>query len=147
MCEAANWAGRAIDISKTTACHALSYGLTIRWDVPHGHAVGTSLGEMLVFNAEVSEADVVDPRGIAHVREVMAEVIRLLGARDAADARGRFNALMGRLGLALDLNTLGAGRAEDRQWLASQVNVERLGNNPRRMGARELDALLSRIAG
>ena len=109
--------------------------------------MGTSLGEMLVFNAEVSEADVVDPRGIAHVREVMAEVIRLLGAQDAADARGRFNSLMGRLGLALDLNTLGAGRAEDRQWLASQVNVERLGNNPRRMGARELDALLSRIAG
>ena len=146
MCEAANWAGRAIDISKTTACHALSYGLTIRWDVPHGHAVATSLGEMIVFNAATHEADVVDPRGIGHVRKVMSEVVELLGARDAEGARAGFNTLMGRLGLALDLGTLGAGGVDDRRWLASQVNVERLGNNPRRMGAAELDALLDRIA-
>jgi alcohol dehydrogenase class IV len=146
MCEAANWAGRAIDVSKTTACHALSYGLTIRWDVPHGHAVATSLGEMLVFNSKTSEVDVVDPRGIEHVREVMATVVRLLGGRDPEDAKRRFNDLMCRLDLVLNLSALGAGEADDRRWLASQVNVERLGNNPRRMGAPELDALLSRIA-
>lgn len=33
------WAGRAIDISRTTAAHALSYYLTVRYGVPHGHAV------------------------------------------------------------------------------------------------------------
>ena len=35
----AYWSGRAIDISKTTAAHALSYLLTARHGVPHGHAV------------------------------------------------------------------------------------------------------------
>lgn len=146
MCEAANWAGQAIDVSKTTACHALSYGLTIRWDVPHGHAVATSLGEMIVFNSATSEEDLVDPRGIEHVLEVMAQVVSLLGASDALDAQRRFNALMSRLGLVGSLRALGAAGEDDRAWLASQVNVERLGNNPRRMGAPELDALLSRIA-
>ncbi len=33
------WAGRAIDISRTTAAHALSYYLTATYGVPHGHAV------------------------------------------------------------------------------------------------------------
>lgn len=33
------WAGRAIDISRTTAAHALSYYMTSHYGIPHGHAV------------------------------------------------------------------------------------------------------------
>lgn len=33
------WAGRAIDISRTTAAHALSYYMTVKYGIPHGHAV------------------------------------------------------------------------------------------------------------
>lgn len=33
------WAGRAIDISRTTAAHALSYYMTQNYGIPHGHAV------------------------------------------------------------------------------------------------------------
>lgn len=33
------WAGKAIDISRTTAAHALSYFMTARYGIPHGHAV------------------------------------------------------------------------------------------------------------
>ena len=37
--EASYWAGRAIDISRTTAAHAFSYYLTSHYGIPHGHAV------------------------------------------------------------------------------------------------------------
>ncbi|MBO7483125.1 MAG: iron-containing alcohol dehydrogenase [Kiritimatiellae bacterium] len=37
--EASYWAGRAIDISRTTAAHAFSYYLTANYGIPHGHAV------------------------------------------------------------------------------------------------------------
>lgn len=37
--EASYWAGRAIDISRTTAAHAFSYYLTAHYGIPHGHAV------------------------------------------------------------------------------------------------------------
>ena len=37
--EASYWAGRAIDISRTTAAHAFSYYLTSHYGLPHGHAV------------------------------------------------------------------------------------------------------------
>ncbi len=33
------WAGRAIDVSRTTAAHALSYYMTATYGIPHGHAV------------------------------------------------------------------------------------------------------------
>ena len=39
MLEGAYRAGQAIEISRTTAAHALSYVLTARYGVPHGHAV------------------------------------------------------------------------------------------------------------
>ena len=37
--QGAYWAGRAIDISRTTAAHAFSYYLTSHYGIPHGHAV------------------------------------------------------------------------------------------------------------
>ena len=38
-CRASYWAGRAIDISRTTAAHAFSYYLTSHYGIPHGAAV------------------------------------------------------------------------------------------------------------
>ena len=43
VAKAAHLAGKAINISKTTACHAFSYGLTYRFGVPHGMAVAVFL--------------------------------------------------------------------------------------------------------
>lgn len=37
--EASYWAGRAIDISRTTAAHAFSYYMTAHYGIPHGEAV------------------------------------------------------------------------------------------------------------
>ena len=40
MLEAANYAGRAIEITATSRVHALSYGLTEKYNIPHGIACG-----------------------------------------------------------------------------------------------------------
>ena len=47
MAKAANFSGKAINISKTTAAHAISYPLTIHYNIPHGHAVALTLGYFL----------------------------------------------------------------------------------------------------
>lgn len=39
----ANLSGKAINISETTAGHAMSYGITTKYGVPHGYAVALSL--------------------------------------------------------------------------------------------------------
>jgi alcohol dehydrogenase len=51
LARGAHLAGKAIAISKTTACHAFSYGLTARFGVPHGIAVAIFLPAMMRFNA------------------------------------------------------------------------------------------------
>lgn len=52
----AHEAGRAINITKTTAGHALSYGLTSRFGVPHGLAV-LAVMQQLVRETPVPELD------------------------------------------------------------------------------------------
>ena len=50
MCLAANLSGKAINISKTTAPHAVSYPFTSYFGVSHGHAVSLTLNKFLLFN-------------------------------------------------------------------------------------------------
>ena len=50
MCLAANLSGSAINITKTTAPHALSYPFTAHFGISHGHAVSLTLNEFLKFN-------------------------------------------------------------------------------------------------
>ena len=47
--EAANLAGKAIDISKTTSPHAFSYSFTSEYSIPHGQAVWLTLPKSLKF--------------------------------------------------------------------------------------------------
>lgn len=47
MLEGAHLAGRAIDLTKTTAGHALSYGLTGAFGLPHGLAVLAVMGPLV----------------------------------------------------------------------------------------------------
>ena len=50
MLQAANLAGKAISISKTTAPHAVSYPFTSHLGISHGNAVSLTLNEFLYFN-------------------------------------------------------------------------------------------------
>ena len=45
---AANYSGKAINISETTAAHAMSYKLTSLYNIPHGHAVAICMNS--IFN-------------------------------------------------------------------------------------------------
>ena len=146
MLHAAHRAGRAIDLTKTTAPHALSYAMTADHGVPHGHAVALTFGAVLEHNAGVTEADCVDHRGATAVRERIGAVLDAMGAADGADGRERFEALLARLGLATRLAGVGIASAAARAAIVSSVNVERLANNPRRLAPAELAAIVESVA-
>ena len=50
MSIAANFSGKAINISKTTAPHAVSYPFTSYFGISHGHAVSLTIDKFLLFN-------------------------------------------------------------------------------------------------
>ncbi len=136
MSEAANLAGRAIDITKTTAPHALSYTMSVRFGVPHGHAVALTLGAVLEYNWHGSNDG---------VRAVLERIIGALGASSAAGARGEIEGLIARLGLANRLGALGIQRESDRALLVSTVNAQRLKNNPRPLTSESIAAIFESI--
>ena len=146
MSRAAHLAGRAINRSKTTAPHALSYTLTSSYGVPHGLAVALTLGSVLEYNAGVRGGDAADPRGAEWTRYRLREISAALGAEDAAGARRTFTLLLESLDCPTRLSQVGVGTPEQLAQLAGSVNAERLGNNPRRLDGEGLIRLLQTVA-
>ncbi len=144
MCEAAHLAGKAINISKTTAPHAISYAVTTHFGVPHGMAVALTLGPMLEYNAGVTEADCNDPRGPERVQRRIALLLDLLGG-SIEHGLATIETLIDAVGGVLRLSDVGASTDESLRLLTAQVNPERLSNNPRKMDAAAIEKLLSSI--
>ncbi len=143
MQKAANLAGKAINISKTTACHALSYTFTSYFNIPHGHAVGLTLGSLFEYNAAVNSNDCNDPREIEYVQQIFCQLKEILGVSSSKEAAVKINLIMKEMKLETSLSNLNIGDCSDLS--ISEVNLERLGNNPRKIGAREIKEIILSI--
>lgn len=146
MSVAANLAGKAINITKTTAPHAVSYTMTSHFGVPHGQAVSITLGEFLKFNHEVTDEDVTGLKKASDVKKEIDEIIKLLGARSTDEAAGVIHTLMKRIGLKTKLGELGISSEEDLELIISKVNLQRLNNNPRKVTTDALKKILRNIS-
>jgi len=133
-------AGQAINASKTTAAHALSYAITKRYGIAHGHAVALTLGHVAAWNARVTTDDCLDPAGPEAVRRRVAAASRWLGVEPEAMPE-RMAALLRGLELPASLREAGVP-ATDLPDLAAAVDPVRLDNNPRRFTATDLETLL-----
>lgn len=142
MCVASNLAGKAINISKTTAPHAISYAMTSQHGIPHGIAVAMLLGEVLEFNALVSGDDCVDPRGTDHVNVQVKRIVKILKADDVRQAREQFDRLLGNIGCPRSPSEAGITNENALRRIAQSVNFQRLSNNPRRVETEDVYAML-----
>lgn len=140
MSRASHLAGKAINITKTTAPHALSYYLTSHYGVPHGMAVATTLPAMLEFNAGVTHEDCADPRGVTAVRERIARVLNVLGTDSVDKACTVIRTLLTQVESPM-LKQIVA--PDDLIALVDSANIQRLSNNPRRSTREQLIKVLS----
>jgi len=142
VAEASLRAGMSIAKAQTTIAHAISYPLTIRYGVHHGHAVSLSVGALARFNAAISDEDCQHPRGAAHVRVVLDRIFDALGVSDGAAAERRIASLIRDLGLDL----FGDFPEFDLGVIASDViTYDRFRNNPRAMSHRQLKGFLGAL--
>lgn len=146
MSKGAYLAGKAINITKTTAPHALSYALTSYFGVPHGHAVGLTLGAFFIYNSQVSQEDSSDSRGSEYVKKTIQDLNRMMGTSSAVGSCQKVSTLMESIGLRTRLGNLGLRSKEDRALIAQSVNHERLSNNPRRVTSKFLGELMEQLA-
>ena len=146
MAIAANYAGKAINITKTTACHAISYPMTSYFNVPHGHAVALTLPSMIVFNSEVNQNDVLDPKGVSFVKSKMNRLVSIIGASDFQDAKEKVMHIMKQINLETRLSELGINSSEDINIIVKNgFTPNRVKNNPRLLTEFQLRKMLEEI--
>ena len=130
--EAANYAGRAICITQTTAAHAFSYKITSMYKLPHGHAVAVCLPE--IWEYMIGNMDkCIDSRGEGYLSSIFQEIAGALGAGSPEEAVRMFRSMMEEMQMQQPVS---ANREADLEVLTISVNPIRLRNNP-----VELDAL------
>lgn len=127
----AHLSGCAINISRTTAAHAFSYGLTRRFGLPHGLAVALSLGWVSRWNAGVDASSCTHPAGAQAARIAVLEAAQLLAVEPEAVDEA-IASLLAELGLPMSMEAAGVP-LEGLRALAEAMDPIRLSNNPRRL--------------
>lgn len=130
MMDASNLAGKAINISKTTAAHAWSYAITSHYGVPHGHAVWLTLPSIFGMHATASTVDVTDPRGPKHLAKTMKRLMDILDINHPSDSEEHLKSYLRKINVEDDMSRIGADSITKREFLSEQVNIQRMSNNP-----------------
>jgi len=123
MLTASNLAGKAINITTTTAPHAMSYKLTSLYGLPHGHAAALCLPKVWRY------------------MDNFDDIARAFGVDTGAEAVSFFEHLL----IDLEIKPPENVTADDIDLLTSSVNTKRLHNNPVRLGADTIKELYKEI--
>ena len=123
---AAYEAGKAINITRTTGPHALSYYLTASHQVSHGQAVSLFLPVFFLYN------------------QPQQDLCDLLKVKNEMEAKEFIQSAMKKAGLAITLQQLGINKEVVIDDLLASVNTERFGNNPRHFDHNALKALITK---
>lgn len=124
MLWAAHTAGKAINITQTTAGHAMCYKLTSMYGIAHGHAAALCVAKLWPYMLAHLD-DCVDPRGQAHLQRVLEDLAHTFDCTKAGEAPARFQELLDSLRLPMP-----EASQEDYDILSSSVNLTRMKNFP-----------------
>jgi alcohol dehydrogenase class IV len=143
MSKAAHLSGKAINITTTTAPHAISYPITTFFGVSHGHAVALILGYFFEINSNVKEYQVLDPRGENYLLRTMHELFGMFGSKNAKECFLIWQDIMKSVGLESSFNKIGIKSQGDKKIVTDNVNSQRLNNNPVKINSEIIRQLLS----
>ena len=135
MLLAANTAGKAINITQTTAGHAMCYKITGLFRCAHGHAA--ALCDRVLFPWMLKNTHLcIDPRGEDFLKIIFNEIANAMGCSTPEDAADKLNAIFTKLGFEIPSAT-----EEQFAILKSSVNPVRLKNHPVKLDQETIDSL------
>lgn len=139
MLRAAHTAGQAINITQTTAGHAMCYKITSLYDCAHGHAA--ALCARILFPHMIQNTDnCIDPRGEEYLKQTLQEIAEAMGVRTPEEAAEKFENLFEALELPVP-----EASGEDFRVLRTSVNPVRLRNHPVLLQEETIDTLYHEI--
>ena len=141
MLKAANLAGKAINITQTTAGHAMCYKLTSLYGLAHGHAAAVCDKVLIPYMLEHLD-DCIDARGANHLEHIFAEIAAAFGC-DTDHLGERFAEIVNSLELTMpEMKSL-----DDIDVLKTSVNPVRLKNHPISLSIDSIEWLYRMIMG
>ena len=126
------YAGLAFSNTRTTACHSISYPMTVVFGVPHGIACALTLGEMLEFNSAAN-------------KEKILELCRIMDCSDVLEAKRKISSILNDLRIKTQLRDYGLDENDLALILDRGFTPERMVNNPRKITRGDLQKILERI--
>lgn len=139
MLKAANIAGKAINITQTTAGHAMCYKLTSLFGIAHGHAAALCVSKLFPYMIRNIDK-CIDQRGEAYLMDTFNQLAKAYGCDDVNEVVRKFDELF----ISLDL-AVPRARNEDYETLKKSVNPVRLKNNPVALTSEAIDELYHQI--
>ena len=139
MLLAANMAGKAINITQTTAGHAMCYKITSLFGCAHGHSA--ILCDRVLYPWMIKNTDkCIDPRGEEYVEKTLNEIGAAMGCADAQTGADKLVKIFERLRLEVPVAT-----TEQYEVLKTSVNPVRLKNHPIQLTVETIDSLYHEI--
>ena len=139
----ANYGGRAINITATTAAHAMSYKITSLYKLPHGHAVAVCLP--WIWKYMIAHPDkCIDRRGQSHLEQIFKNIATTMGCKTPQEAINLFEFMMKEMEMINPISDI-RHRTSDISLLTSSVNPIRLKNNPVELNADTIHELYKAI--
>ena len=139
MLIASNLAGKAINISKTTAPHAISYPFTSLFGIDHGHAVSLTLEKFLSFNFE----NIKRSESNFRLSERYRIIFKLFGIKNIKELSDKIKFLKKEANLIDSFSDLGIDLNSKIKKILDQVNFLRLKNNPVKVSKEDIIRILN----
>jgi phosphonate metabolism-associated iron-containing alcohol dehydrogenase len=129
MALAALFSGIAINITKTTIVHSVSYPLTTHFKISHGLACALTLPSFIRYNSKV-------------VRQRICNIAQAIGAEGVEGLVRRTEGLISRLEVPKRLGDVGVQRTDIELIVTEGFRPDRAENNPRKVTKEDLRAIL-----
>lgn len=140
MLQAANLAGKAINLTTTTAAHAMCYKLTSLYGISHGHAAFLCFTKLWNY-MNTHKGEIHDSRGSEYVESGFLKLSHLLGCRSPKDAVQ----FLENLSAELELSVPKLCSPQELDDLVSSVNIQRLNNHPITLTSQDLTKIYQDI--
>ena len=127
LLQSANLAGRAINITRTTAPHAMSYVFTSKYGYPHGHAVALTFPYFFEKNLTCPKEDY-KGADYKHYKAKMEQLKKVLDITKGQDLFEWMKLYTKAIGLGYD-----SQKPFVDEIVAKCINLQRAKNNPMRL--------------
>lgn len=140
MLLAAHRAGQAINLTQTTAGHAMCYKLTSFYGLAHGHAAALCVEALWEYMAEHTQ-DCVDARGETYLKETFQELAQVMGCGSVKESVLKYKEFLDQLELSRPV----LKEEKELEILKKSVNPDRLKNHPVKLTEDVLEGLYKKI--